>query len=124
MTKTTIAAAAREPTTRGMVKRERTGSFAGEIGKHGDSAGEFAGPKGVAADSEAHIYVVETLFDAVQVFAPGGRYLLTFGRRGTGRGEFWLPSGLFIDDRDRIYVADAYNQRIQIFQYLASGEDE
>lgn len=76
-------------------------------------------PKGLALDSDGHIYVVDALFDAVQIFDRQGQYLLTFGERGLDPGQFWLPGGIFIDPQDRIYVADSYNQRIQIFEYLA-----
>jgi sugar lactone lactonase YvrE len=79
-------------------------------------------PKGVAVDSRGHIYVVDALFDAVQIFDRRGQLLLAFGGRGTGPGEFWLPNGLFIDSQDRIYVADSYNQRIQIFEYVGGDE--
>jgi sugar lactone lactonase YvrE len=69
-------------------------------------------------DSEGHIYVVDALFDAVQIFDRTGQFLLAFGQSGVAPGRFWLPGGLCIDATDRIYVADSYNQRLQIFQYL------
>ena len=78
-------------------------------------------PKGVASDSEGVIYVVDTLFDNVQLFDEKGEFLLTLGNRGTGQGEFWLPSGIFIDGGDRLYVCDTYNRRIQIFEILKGG---
>ncbi len=83
----------------------------------------MAAPKGVAVDGEGHVYVVDALFDAVQIFDEDGRFLLGFGQRGVGRGEFWLPNGLFIDLDGRIYVADSYNRRVQVFEYLASTPD-
>ena len=77
----------------------------------------------MALDSEGHVYVVEALFDAIQIFDGAGRYLLGFGERGPGRGQFSLPGGLFIDPQDRIYVGDSYNRRVQVFQYLRGGGD-
>ena len=65
-----------------------------------------------------NVYVVDALFDAVQIFDQSGQLLLNFGERGTGPGQFWLPSGLTIDDRDFIYVADSYNKRVQVFRLL------
>ena len=100
------------------------GSFMGLFGRHGDTSGDFAMPKGVAVDSEGHIYVVDALFDAVQIFDRRGAYLLAFGERGINPGRFWLPGGIFIDGHDRIYVADTYNQRIQVFEYLGEGGNE
>ena len=88
------------------------------MGRHGDGSGNLAAPKGVAADSQGHVYVVDALFDAVQIFERDGSLLLAFGERGTERGQFWLPAGIFIGPNNRIYIADAYNQRIQIFDFL------
>ncbi len=70
----------------------------------------------MGADSDGNIYVVDALFDAVQVFGRDGTLLLGFGERGTRAGRFWLPNGLFIDTKDAIYVADSYNQRISVFE--------
>jgi DNA-binding beta-propeller fold protein YncE len=94
------------------------------FGHVGDGAGNFASPKGVSADSDGNIYVVDALFDAVQVFARDGTLLLGFGERGTRAGRLWLPSGMFIDAKDAIYVADAYNQRISVFERVAAAGKE
>jgi sugar lactone lactonase YvrE len=90
------------------------------FGHVGDGAGDFASPKGVATDSTGNYYVVDALFDAVQMFSPDGALLLGFGERGTRPGQLWLPNGLCVGDDDTIYVADAYNQRIAIFQRVRS----
>jgi DNA-binding beta-propeller fold protein YncE len=90
----------------------------GHFGRHGDGSGDFAQPKGLAVDSEGHIYVIEGLHDVLQVFDVRGRFLLGIGATGHSPGNFWLPTGLHIDGQDRIYVADSYNNRVQIFQYL------
>jgi hypothetical protein len=73
-------------------------------------------PKGVGSDTDRVIYVVDSLFDNIQLFDQRGEFLLTIGGRGAGQGEFWLPSGIFIDDSDKMYVCDTFNQRLQIFQ--------
>ena len=88
------------------------------FGQAGDAPGDLALPKGVALDSDGHIYVVDARFENVQIFDRQGNLLLFFGEEGTGPGEFWLPSGVFIDERDRVWVCDAYNGRVQVFQYL------
>lgn len=80
-------------------------------------------PKGIGADQHGYIYVVETLFDAIQIFDCRGAYLLTIGSQGSAPGQFWMPSGLFIDHDDKLYVCDTYNQRIQIFQLLTGPAD-
>lgn len=48
--------------------------------------GDFARPKGVAVDSEGHIYVVDAAFGNVQIFNSEGLLLLFFGQMGTGPG--------------------------------------
>ncbi|HWR35234.1 MAG TPA: 6-bladed beta-propeller [Clostridia bacterium] len=96
---------------------DRNGTYKGAIGSLGDRAGGLFRPKGIALDSEAHIYLVEGMWGVVQVFDRTGQLLYTFGGRGTRLGEFQLPAGLFIDQNDRVYVADSFNQRIQVFQY-------
>jgi DNA-binding beta-propeller fold protein YncE len=100
----------------------RNGSVEGEMGKIGDSPGQMFRPKGVAVDSEDHLYIVDGLSGMVQVFDRQGRLLYFFGKRGTRLGEFQLPSGLFInhDDRDhddRVFVVDSFNRRVQVFRY-------
>ncbi|MFQ5591953.1 MAG: 6-bladed beta-propeller, partial [Phycisphaerae bacterium] len=91
------------------------------IGRKGDGAGDFSLPKGVAVDSEGHLYVVDAQFENVQVFDRQGRLLLAFGEEGRGPGQFWLPAGLAIDQDDRIWVADSGNRRIQVFAYMRAS---
>jgi DNA-binding beta-propeller fold protein YncE len=88
------------------------------FGKHGNGSGDFSKPRGIAVDSDGHVYVADALFDAVQIFDKDGRLLLAFGKTGRRNGHMILPAGLFIDEKDKIYVADSYNKRVQIFQYL------
>ena len=96
---------------------DRSGEFQGAIGNLGDNTGSVFRPKGIAIDSEDHLYMVEGLRGTVQVFDRQGELLYTFGKRGTQLGDFQLPTGLFIDKNDRIYVVDSFNKRIQVFQY-------
>jgi sugar lactone lactonase YvrE len=94
------------------------GKFLRKFGEVGDGSGNFAAPKGVAADRRRHVYVADALLDAVQAFGDDGQLLLGFGEQGMKAGQFWMPNGLFINDADVLYVADAYNQRVQRFQLL------
>lgn len=91
------------------------------IGQKGDGAGDFALPKGVAFDTEGHLYIVDAQFENVQIFDPDGRLLMAFGEEGRELGKFWLPAGIAIDDQDRIWVADAGNRRIQVFAYMRAA---
>jgi DNA-binding beta-propeller fold protein YncE len=96
---------------------DRSGQFRYAIGKLGDGAGWIFRPKGIAFDSEGHLYVVDGAWSVVQVFNREGQLLYYFGRKGAGNGEFELPSGLQIDSTDHVYIVDSYNHRIQVFHY-------
>ncbi|MGB2984625.1 MAG: hypothetical protein WBE26_01970 [Phycisphaerae bacterium] len=91
------------------------------IGQKGDGAGDFSLPKGVALDSEGHIYVVDAQFENVQIFNDAGQLLMAFGEEGSRPGRFSLPAGLAIDDQDRIWVADSGNRRLQVFAYMRTS---
>ncbi|GMQ89478.1 MAG: 6-bladed beta-propeller [Gammaproteobacteria bacterium] len=95
----------------------RDGEYLKTFGKHGDGSGYFAQPKGVAVDSDGHVYVADALANRVQIFTEDGEFLLSFGGEGDKPGAFNLPAGLAIRG-NRIYVADSYNRRIQMFRYL------
>ena len=87
------------------------------FGKLGTGSGYFARAKGVAVDSEGHIYIADALSNQVQIFDRDGIFLLGFGSDGDGPGDFSMPTGLAIWN-DMIYVADSLNQRVQVFRYL------
>lgn len=93
-----------------------------ELGKLGDGLGQMFRPKGIAVDSEGHLYVVEAMTGRVQVFDEQGRLLYYFGGRGQHLGEFQLPAGIAIDRDDRIYVVDSINRRVQVFRYFGLGK--
>ncbi|HSG05272.1 MAG TPA: 6-bladed beta-propeller, partial [Nitrospiria bacterium] len=95
------------------------GEFIKKFGGLGTGLGLFSKPKGIAVDSEGHIYVVDSAFNNVQIFNDEGQLLMFFGKIGSKPGEFWLPAGLAIDQDDKIYVADQYNHRINVFQFLS-----
>ena len=106
---------------------DRSGTFQYAIGQIGDSPGDLFRPKGIAIDSENHLYIVDGLRAQVQVFDRSGQLLYYFCN-GSGFGEFQMPSGMFIDRNDRIFVVDSYNRRVQVFRYygnkLARGGSE
>ncbi len=97
---------------------DRSGNFQYAVGKIDDQVGGMFRPKGIAVDSEGHLYVVEGLSGMVQVFNREGQLLYYFGQMGTGLGRFQLPTGLWIDRQDHIYVVDSYSRRVQVFHYL------
>ena len=99
--------------------------FISLFGHHGDGSGDFARPKGVGVDGDGNIYVVDALFDVVQIFDKNAENIsLDLAGLVRGEGEFWLPGGLFIDEENNIYVADSYNRRVQVFKYLGAEQKE
>jgi DNA-binding beta-propeller fold protein YncE len=100
----------------------RSGKFVSVIGEAGDTGGSMFRPKGVAVDSEGHLYIVDGLLSAVQVFNHEGQMLYSFGTKGSALGQFELPAGLFIDKTDRVFVVDSYNRRVQVFRYYGLGK--
>lgn len=95
----------------------RDGEFQYAIGQIGDKVGAMFRPKGIAFDSEGHLYIVDGLWSVVQVFDRNGQLLYYFGHQGTDPGAFQLPTGLQIDGQDRIYVVDSFNGRVEVFHY-------
>ena len=94
------------------------GRFKLTFGQFGDGAGMFARPKGIAVDSENHIYVADAGFNNIQIFDYEGQILMSFSGYGPERGNVVLPSGVFIDKDDFIYVSDSFNERINIYEFL------
>lgn len=101
---------------------DRSGVLKSVIGTLGDQPGDLFRPKGIARDSEDHLYVVDALQANIQVFNREGQLLFSFGKPGVNLGEFQLPAGIAIDHSDRIYVVDSFNRRIQIFHYFGAGK--
>ena len=100
------------------IKRfDADGNYLGSFGREGEGPGTFSRPKGIATDSDMHIYVVDNLFDNVQIFDQTGQILLAVGSRGQDHGQFWSPAGIDIEN-DTVYIADTFNNRIQILHYL------
>jgi DNA-binding beta-propeller fold protein YncE len=100
----------------------KDGEFRYTIGRIGDDVGAMFRPKGVAYDSEGHLYVVDGMWSVVQVFNREGQLLYYFGQPGTTPGTFQLPTGLSIDAQDRIFVADSFNRRVQVYHYYGIGK--
>lgn len=100
------------------------GRFGGSIGENGNRPGYLARPRGLAVDSDGHVFVSDAAFEAIQVFDDKKNFLLFVGRAGKAPGQFSMPGGVFIDGRDRVYVADTQNARVQIFQYIKEASHE
>ena len=101
-----------------------TGRYLGTVGKRGLFLGNLVRPKGIAADSEHNIYVVESYHDYLLVYNRRGEFLLPIGGVGGGPGNFHLPAGVWVDARNRVFVADMLNGRVAVFQFLGGDDNE
>jgi DNA-binding beta-propeller fold protein YncE len=91
------------------------------FGQRGLYVGNLVRPKGVAADDEGNVYVVESMHDTLLVFDPKGTLLMSLGGTGQDVGRFYLPAGVWIDSRNRVFVADMFNGRVAVFQFLGGN---
>lgn len=92
------------------------------FGQRGLYVGNLVRPKGVAADDEGNIYVVESMHDTLLVYDRRGRLLMPLGGTDSnGGGRFHLPAGVWVDARNRVYVADMFNARVAVFQFLGGN---
>ncbi len=97
------------------------GKFLSLFGKRGDNAGEFSVIKGVAVDSEDHIYVTDSKSNRFNVINEKGALLIAIGSvagLSPKVGDFLIPMGIFIDQNDTIYIVDKFAKRFQKYQYL------
>ena len=89
--------------TGSIIKLDRDGHVLGSFGKMGDRFGEFGRPRGVAADSEKRVYVVDAAHQNVQLFNDEDRLLMFFGDPGLPVGSLNLPAGIAVTDQDLDY---------------------
>lgn len=86
----------------------------GELGK---GFGQFTRPKGVCADKEGNIYVVDAAFENVQIFDPAGALLMYFGGTYSAPGGMWLPADVTIDYNNLNYYSEFVDSSFEL-QYL------
>jgi tripartite motif-containing protein 71 len=79
-------------------------------GSYGSGPGQFAYPRGVAAN-EAEVIVSDDNH-RVQRFDAAGDYQASAGSYGTGPGQFGFPYGVALDAAGDVYVADDINHRV------------
>lgn len=92
-----------------------------QLGARGLYVGNLVRPKGVGVDTEGNVYVVESYYDSLLVFAANGDFLMPIGGTGTATGRFYLPAGVWVDAGNRVHVADMFNGRVVLFQFLGGG---
>lgn len=103
-----------------VLKYDRDGHFKESIGKLGTNPGSFTRPKGIAADRENRLYVVDSAFDNVQIFSSQNLLLLWFGhfgKVGHNPGELYLPAKVAINYEDVQYFQQYADPTFEI-EYL------
>jgi DNA-binding beta-propeller fold protein YncE len=88
------------------------------FGTIGDIPGQFQRPKGIAIDRHDNVYVVDNVFNNVQVFDKKNDLLLVWGQAGYKPGEVVNPMDICIDDKDRIYLVSQVGLRVNVYQLL------
>ncbi len=73
-------------------------------------------PRSVALDRYGRIHVVDTFGQAVHVFDPDGRLVLSYGQRSGTPDRVRLPEGVAID-ADHLVVSDTGNHRVLVYTY-------
>ncbi len=81
----------------------KKGDYLSSVGTYGKLPGQFARPKGVAADKEKNLFVVDAAFENVQIFNTNGKLLMHFGGPYKGPGFMSLPIGITINYSDLKY---------------------
>jgi hypothetical protein len=81
-------------------------------------------PKGVAIDSDGHIWVVDGMQDRVQVYNQDAQLLISFGGHGLLPGQFQGLVGVATDKNNRVFTSEIYPGRVQQFRYVTDAEAE
>jgi DNA-binding beta-propeller fold protein YncE len=93
------------------------GSPLQSFGKPGREMGDFTRPKGIAADKDGNLYVVDAAFENIQLFNSRGELLMNFGGTYAGPGGMWLPAGVAVDYTNLDHFKEYGNERFS-FEYL------
>jgi len=91
---------------------DKAGQFISTFGRLGDGTGNLSRPKGMAIDQYGHIYVVDALFNNVQIFNEQGKLLLIIGSAVVGPIEpfFKTPPG----NPDCVYFTDPLPSHVKM----------
>jgi len=77
--------------------------------------GQFAEPRGVAADGSGNIYVADSKNSRIVVLDSNGALRRALGTKGPGEGQVNEPSGVAVGPDGMVFVADTWNHRIVRF---------
>ena len=99
-----------------------SGQTVSTIGRRGLYVGNLVRPKGVTADRDGHIYIIESYYDHLLIFNEADELLLPIGGTGSEAGKFFLPAGAWTDDGSRLFVADMFNGRVVVLDYIGGAK--
>jgi uncharacterized protein (TIGR03663 family) len=85
------------------------------LGDPGSGPGQFAEPRGLAADARGNLYVADTKNNRIEVFDANGQFVRAFGTAGSGDGQLKEPCGVTVNGDGSVLVADTWNHRIARF---------
>src|SRR5215216_2031764 len=91
------------------------GQYGQPIPEDPTSQSSFWGPRGIAVDSQGHVFVADTGNKRIAVFDEDGNYITEFGTAGLDPGQFDEPVGVAVANDGTVYVTDTWNQRVQSF---------
>jgi hypothetical protein len=72
----------------------------------GDPNEIFGDLRGIEADADGNIYVLDHQASEIRAFDADGRYLRTLTRKGEGPGELNAANGMILTDRGTLWVQD------------------
>lgn len=99
------------------------GKFVMQWGGHGDSAGQFIRPQGLAIDGQDRVWVADACNHRIQVFEVSGsnaKLVKIWGRHGSQPGELAYPYDLVLDGEGHVYISEFGNHRVQ--KFTSEGE--
>jgi ABC-type Fe3+ transport system permease subunit/DNA-binding beta-propeller fold protein YncE len=92
---------------------DRHGKFLGEWHTPESQQGK---PVGLTVGPDGNLWVPDTHYHRVLVYAPDGRLLRQFGARGTGPGQFIYPTDVAFGPDGRVFVSEyGDHDRVQVF---------
>jgi DNA-binding beta-propeller fold protein YncE len=99
------------------------GNFITMFGKNGDGPGSLSRPKGIAVDSDKHIWIADAVQQRVKVFNREGQLLIYFGQPGNWPGQFSALYDIAIDQKfNRVITSEQFPGRVQMFRYVTDAE--
>lgn len=97
-------------------------NFTAVFGSSGSGVGQFLSPRGLAADRQRRIYIVDTgNHRIVRIDDTTGAGWVSFGSFGSGTNQFDSPTAVAVDGAGRIYVTDSGNDRIVRFDDMTGA---